>query len=127
MIWNIGTLAPNTPMSISIITQVLVDGKITNIVVVNSSTPDSNKTNNEANNTTNVDPVCDLEIIKLVSSKKAYVGEALTWTIIVINHGPSVAKDVKVQEDIPSSLKFIRASATKGTYDKNSQFGQLEQ
>ena len=122
LIWNIGTLAPNTtPLTKKIVTQVLVDGNITNVVVVNSSTPDSNKTNNKANNTTHVDPICDLEIFKIVSSKKAYVGEELTWTIIVINHGPSAAKDVKVQEDIPGSLKFIRYTATKGTYDKNSQ------
>ena len=122
LIWNIGTLAPNTtPLTKKIITQVLVDGNITNVVVVNSSTPDSNKTNNKANNTTHVDPICDLEIFKIVSSKKAYVGEELTWTIIVINHGPSAAKDVKVQEDIPGSLKFISYTATKGTYDKNSQ------
>lgn len=120
LIWKIGTLAPNTPLSISIKTQVLVEGNITNVVVVNSSTPDSNKTNNEANNTTHVDPVCDLEIIKLVSSKKAFVGEELTWTIIVTNHGPSEASDVKVKEDIPDSLALVRTIASKGTFDKNT-------
>ena len=120
IIWNIGSLEVNSPVSITLLTQVLVEGNITNIVVVNSTTPDSNETNNKANNTTEADPVCDLEIIKLVSSKKAYVGEDLTWTIIVINHGPSAALDVKVLEDIPDSLRLVSYTATKGTFDKNT-------
>ncbi|MBE6490484.1 MAG: DUF11 domain-containing protein [Methanobrevibacter sp.] len=121
VIWDIGTLEINTPVSITLLTQIITEGVKTNVVVVNSTTPDSNESNNKANNTTVAEPVCDLDIIKLVSTKKAYVGEELTWTIIVTNHGPSTAKDVKVQEDIPSSLEFVRYTATKGTYDKNSQ------
>ena len=120
IIWNIGSLEVNSPVSITLLTQVLVEGNITNIVVVNSTTPDTNESNNIANNTTVANPVCDLEIIKLVSSKKAYVGEDLTWTIIVINHGPSAASDVKVLEDIPDSLRLVSYTATKGTFDKNT-------
>ena len=120
IIWNIGSLEVDSPVSITLLTQVLVEGNITNIVVVNSTTPDTNETNNIANNTTVANPVCDLEIIKLVSSKKAYVGEDLTWTIIVINHGPSAASDVKVLEDIPDSLRLVSYTATKGTFDKNT-------
>ncbi|WP_067041931.1 Cna B-type domain-containing protein [Methanobrevibacter sp. YE315] len=120
VIWTIGDLNAGNPVSITLLTQVLSEGIKTNIVVVNSTTPDSNKTNNKANNTTEVKPVCDLEIIKLVSSKKAYVGEELTWTIIVINHGPSAALDVEVLEDIPSSLKLTGYTATEGTYDKTT-------
>ncbi|MBQ8018450.1 MAG: DUF11 domain-containing protein [Methanobrevibacter sp.] len=121
LIWNIGSLDANASVSITLLTQVLTEGTKTNIAVVTGSTPDSNESNNHAQNTTVVNPVCDLEIIKLVSSKKAYVGEELTWTIIVINHGPSTAKDVKVQENIPDSLQYKQYTATKGTYDKNSQ------
>jgi uncharacterized repeat protein (TIGR01451 family) len=120
IIWNIGSLEINKPVSITLLTQVLVEGNITNIVVVNSTTKDTNETNNKANNTTEASPVCDLEIIKLVSSKKAYVGEDLTWTIIVTNHGPSAASDVKVLEDIPDSLRLVKYTATKGTFDKNT-------
>ncbi|MBP3791848.1 MAG: Cna B-type domain-containing protein, partial [Methanobrevibacter sp.] len=128
-IWKIDALDVNHPVFLILVTQVVTNGTFTNVVVVNSTTPDSNETNNKANNTTEADPICDLEIKKLVSSKKAYVGEELTWTIIVINHGPSDAFDVKVQEDIPSSLRFISYTATKGKYDKNSQvwtIGKLE-
>ena len=120
VIWNIGDLDAGAPVSITLLTQILSEGINTNVVFVNSTTPDSNETNNKANNTTVADPVCDLEIIKLVSVKKAYVGEELTWTIRVINHGPSAAEDVEVLEDIPSSLKLIRYTATEGTFDKTT-------
>lgn len=124
-IWNIGDLTNSSSETLVLITQVLKEGNITNIVNVNSSTPDSDLSNNKANNTTNVNPICDLEIIKLVNSKKTYVGQDLTWTIIVINHGPSLAKDVKVQENIPEQLKFVSYTATEGTYDKNSQIWNI--
>ena len=128
-IWSVGDLGKDVSASLVLITQAVKDGNITNVVTVNSTTPDSNGTNNKDNNTTEVKPVCDLEIIKLVSAEKAYVGEELTWTIIVKNHGPSAASNVKVREDIPSTLKFIRATGTKGTYDAKTQvwtIGTLE-
>ncbi|WP_406534825.1 Cna B-type domain-containing protein, partial [Methanobrevibacter sp.] len=128
-IWSIGNLEKDSSVSLVLITQAIEEGNITNVVTVNSTTPDSNRTNNKANNTTNVKPVCDLEIVKLVSAEKAYVGEELTWTIRVINHGPSAAKNVKVFENIPGSLKFIKAIGTKGKYDAKTQvwtIGTLE-
>ena len=105
----------------TLITQAVKEGFLTNVVYVNSTTPDKNTTNNRANNTTHVSPVCDIEVIKLVSVKKAYVGEELTWTIRVTNHGPSAALNVKVLEDIPDSLKLTKAIATKGAYNAKTQ------
>ena len=127
-IWDIGDLDVDTPVYLVLITQATQGGNITNIAVVTTTTNDTNKSNNIANNTTEVQ-VCDLEIIKLVSSKKALVGEELTWTIIVINHGPSPAYDVEVLEDIPSSLRLIDAIASKGTYNKDNNIwtiGELD-
>ena len=120
-VWTVGDLANASSATLVLVTQLIKNGAITNIVTVNSTTPDSDESNNKANNTTVASSICDLEIIKLVSSKKAYVGDELIWTIVVINHGPSPAEDVKVSENIPDSLEFIRFAATKGTYDENSQ------
>ena len=125
-IWTIGDLSVNDAVSLELITQAVKVGNITNIAVVNSTTHDSNESNNKANNTTEVIPVCDLEIIKLVSSKKAFVGEELVWTIIVTNLGPSAAVNVAVLEDIPSSLKLINADASKGTYDWNTNIWSID-
>ncbi|WP_458457036.1 hypothetical protein [Methanobrevibacter sp.] len=129
VIWNVGDLNVDTPVSLTLLTQVLIEGNLTNVVVVNSTTPDSNESNNKANNTTVVESVCDLEIIKLVSAEKAFVGEELTWTIRVTNLGPSAAFDVEVFEDLPDTLKYIRYTADKGSFDSNTNIwtiGKLE-
>jgi hypothetical protein len=59
--------------SLVLITQVTKLGHITNIASVNSTTPDNDTTNNIANNTTDVVPVCDLEITKLVNASKVNI------------------------------------------------------
>ncbi len=125
-IWAIGDLNVNNTVSLELITQAIKVGNITNIAVVNTTTHDTNHSNNKANNTTEVIPVCDLTIIKLVSSKKAFVGEELVWTIRVTNLGPSAAVDVTVLEDIPSSLKLINADASKGTYNWNTNIWSID-
>ncbi|MBR4447850.1 DUF11 domain-containing protein, partial [Methanobrevibacter sp.] len=120
--WDIGEVNVNNPVSLVLVTQVLTVGAITNIVTVNSSTPDSNKTNNIANNTTVVKPICDVSISKLVSDSVVYVGDKVTWKIIVSNNGPSDAKGVVVIDKLPKSLKVVSYKVTKGTF--NSKTGK---
>jgi uncharacterized repeat protein (TIGR01451 family) len=119
-IWTIGDMEVGATESLTLITQAVKEGKIVNVAVANTTTHESDKSNNKANNTTVVNPICDLEIIKEVSSKKVFVGEELYWTIRVTNHGPSAAVNVKVLEDLPDSLRFVKSSATKGTYNKKT-------
>ena len=96
--WSIGTLEKDTPVSLVLVTKVLINGTFINIATVNTTTPESDYTNNEANNTTRADPICDLVIIKVVDSKKVYLGEIVSWTIKITNNGPSEALDVKVED-----------------------------
>ena len=85
-IWKIGELKANDPVFLILITQVLREGNITNIVSVNTTTYEPNKTNNEANNTTEANPICDLEISKLVNASVVYLNEFVEWTIVVVNN-----------------------------------------
>ena len=119
-IWRIGDMDNNTSVFLVLVTQVLTEGSITNIVVVNTTTPETNYTNNEANNTTVVNPICDLEISKIVNLKEVYVGENVIWTIKVKNNGPSTAYDIKVVDQLPKALKVIAYKVTKGSFDMNS-------
>lgn len=101
-----------------LITKILTNGIFNNVVVVNSTTPDSNETNNKANNTTEAFEICDLELIKS-SDKKVYrVGDNMHWIIEVINHGPSPSRGVWVSEVLPSGVKYISYSVSKGNYNK---------
>ena len=79
-VWEIGNLDVNNTVSLVLVTKVVVEGNITNVVIVNTSTYEPNKTNNEANNTTVANPVCDLEIIKLVNASRVYENDLVEWT-----------------------------------------------
>ena len=46
-----------------------------------------------------------------------HVGEYVTWIVSVINTGPGIAKNVKVLDQIPDGLKYIKHTTTKGTFD----------
>lgn len=120
-IWTIGELTNGSTVELNIKTLVnITNATITNVAVVNSTTPDTNESNNKGENTTDVDPEADLEIIKLVSNKTAYKGDVITWTIIVTNHGPDTALDVYVVDDLPAGLVVTGYSKTNGIFDSDS-------
>ena len=88
-------------------------GNFTNIVTV-GSTESENKT---ANNTTVVNPVADLSVVKLVSDSNPNFGDVITWTIIVTNSGPSDSENVIVVDNLPSGLVYQSSEASIGSYD----------
>jgi len=117
-VWTIGNMNNGETKTLVITTKVAItNANITNIAVVNSTTPDNNTDNNEDNDTTNVDPEADLKIIKTVSNPKPSKGDVITWTIVVVNLGPDAAKDVLVSEELPDGLRLISAKGSKGNYE----------
>ena len=119
-IWTIGNLTNGSEVVLNIRTLVNVtNATIRNVAIVNSTTPDNNTENNKDNNTTDVPPEADLEIIKLVSNKTAHEGDVITWTIVVTNKGPDTALEVYVRDTLPSDLVLRGYSKTKGIFDRN--------
>ncbi len=114
--WSIGTLDKDTPVSLILVTKVLIDGTFINIATVNTTTPESNYTNNKANNTTRADPICDLVISKSVNATKVIKGDYVRWTLKVVNKGPSTALNVKVKDILPKGLKLTSYKASIGKY-----------
>ena len=109
LIWNVGDMDPYTSRNITFITKVVKEGNLTNVVVVTTPTNETNKTNNGGNNTTQVDPICDLAINKTVNDTEVLYGESVEWTITVVNNGPSVAKDVVVTDTLPVGAIVVGA------------------
>ncbi len=115
IIWELGDLDVNDPVTLKFVAKITVEGNNTNLVSVNSTTLDSNESNNHANNTTVANPICDLVITKLVNASYVLVNESVEWTITVINKGPSTAMDVVVNDTLPKGLVIISATPSSGT------------
>jgi uncharacterized repeat protein (TIGR01451 family) len=109
-----------TTVNLVLVTQVVKEGSIKNIVVVRTPTNETNYKNNKADNTTVVKPICDVEITKVVDKYRVYVGDTVVWTIKVKNNGPSTAKNVKVSDLLPKGLRVLDASVTKGSFNMDT-------
>ena len=46
-----------------------------------------------------------------------YIGDYVTWIVSVINKGPDTAKNVKVYDQLPDGLKYVKHATTKGTFN----------
>ncbi|WP_405269601.1 DUF11 domain-containing protein, partial [Methanobrevibacter sp.] len=94
---------------------------LTNGTIQNNVTARSNVTNDTpGNNTTNINPVADLEVNKTVSNATAHYGDVITWTITVKNNGPNTAVDAWVDDIIPSELVDVSVvSVDQGNFANN--------
>lgn len=52
--------------------------------------------------------------------ENAYIGDTVVWIVSIINNGPDTAKNVKVFDQLPDGLKYIKHQATKGTFDSKT-------
>jgi uncharacterized repeat protein (TIGR01451 family) len=70
-----------------------------------------------------------LELDNDADKENIKVGDFVTWVIEAKNKGPNVAKNVKVSDQLPDGLKFVKYSATKGDFDSSTgvwDIGDLE-
>jgi len=92
-------------------------GTIQNNVTVNCTEHDYNLTNNEDNETIEVEKSADVKITKLVSNPSPKYNELITWTLIISNNGPDKATEIRVEDALPEGLIYVNYTATKGFYD----------
>jgi uncharacterized repeat protein (TIGR01451 family) len=110
----LGNLVMGASAGVTIVVSPGGSGTITNTAVVSANEIDTNAANNTATASTVVNPVADLEISKSDSPDPALVGAPLTYTITVINHGPSQATGVIVSDTPPDGVGGFSVSASQG-------------
>lgn len=109
---NIPTLAVNASATITVVTTIQND--FAGSTIPNSATADADDAAQvTANATTAVNPNLDLQITKTDSVDPVNRGDQLTYTLTVVNNGPSAATNVEVVDTLPSDVTFV--SATGGT------------
>jgi uncharacterized repeat protein (TIGR01451 family) len=59
----------------------------------------------------------DLALTKTVNPNPVTVGQPVTYTLIVRNNGPDTARNVTVNDVMPSGVEYLSHTATVGTYD----------
>ena len=87
---------------------------LTNAASASSQTPDPLPDNNTGTTTTAVTGLADLTLTK-TGPVTATAGDPLSWTLVLVNAGPSVAQDVVVSDPIPAGVVGASVSSTHGS------------
>ncbi len=114
--WSFASLAPNTSRSVDVTVRVDSYEERINSVTASTAVHDPNRANNTATASINA-PDADLSVVKTVASASPEVGDTVTYTIAVTNHGSNDATNVVVTEALPTSgITVTGSSADAGTF-----------
>ena len=92
--WAIGEIQPGANATVSVVVTVLANGTFNNTAVVKC---DENET--ETNNSTNITVrKVVLDITKSANATEVYVGDNVTFTIVVTNTGDGVAHNANITD-----------------------------
>lgn len=111
----IGTLANGATATVTIVGSPGMTGTFTDTATVHGNQPDTDPSNNTASFDTSVGAAADIEVTKVGLPDPVLVGQQLTYTINVINHGPSTATNVVLTDTLPPGSTYVNATPTQGT------------
>ncbi len=84
---------------------------LSNWAIVSGDENDPQSSNNTASENTAVIRAADLSLSKADAPDPVLVGETLTYTLVVVNGGPSDASGVQVNDTLPLSVTFNSAAS----------------
>jgi uncharacterized repeat protein (TIGR01451 family) len=118
-VWMVGELADGSDATLALVLTVdpSTRGTLSNAAEVSAIEPDPTPGNNTTTEGTMVHAEADLAVIKRDDPDPVVAGEALTYTLVVTNSGPSDATGVVVTDTLPSGTSFDSAVASQGTYN----------
>ncbi len=118
-IWYIGNLTNGSSVVLTIEAEVIHEGFIENVVVVDCYENDTDYDNNMASVDLTALAIIDLIVNKEVNvtSRDISVTELVKFTVTVYNDGPCNATGVFVSEGLSPCLEMISANASIGSYD----------
>ena len=117
VVWDLGTLASGQVQTVSVRVGIGSGmlGVVTNAVTVTTTTQDPVPGNDETVETTVVEAVADVVVVKGDDPDPTVASRALTYTLTVSNVGPSDARDVVVTDTLPVSVTVSSAVPATST------------
>src|SRR5262249_34676143 len=93
--------------------------QVTNTASVTTQSNDPVTTNNSAMLQTQVGASADLSLGLVAAPNPVMAGQNLTYTLTVVNNGPSDADNVTIQDVLPDNVTFVSATSA-GTSGQTS-------
>lgn len=121
--WSVGELAPGAEVSITLTTRILegTAGDVLENVAWCQPGADFRDTyppNDRASAPVEViQPTADLRVIKTADRDSVFVGDTVTFLVVVRNQGPFDAPVVRVTEELPAGVSVIEWNRNTGTLD----------
>jgi uncharacterized repeat protein (TIGR01451 family)/fimbrial isopeptide formation D2 family protein len=110
--WSLGDRYPPASGAVTLVVRVdsaVPSGTLIYNAVAITDTSDITDTDDV---TTPVETRADLAVAKADEPDPVIVGTLLTYTLVVTNHGPSVARDAVVTDTLPPEVAFVSADPT---------------
>jgi uncharacterized repeat protein (TIGR01451 family) len=108
-------LASGESAIVILVLRTTVLGTLTNIAQVSSPLADFIPANNAVTNLAFVVPSADLALTMSDRPDPVFLGDDLTYTLAVTNHGPNVANAITLTNTLPAGVSFISAVLGQGS------------
>ena len=112
-IWTLGAVPATRTEILTVTGRVTELGTLVNTATRQSSTPvDPNAANDTGTATLTSSVVADLSLTKTPSVPAAAAGTSFTWTVAVVNNGPSTAVGASVTDSFPAPFTGVTWTCT---------------
>src|SRR5262249_35061671 len=119
--WAIGTIGVNASPTLTLVATVDTTGTLVNTAEKTAQgVTDPNPLNDQASVSLNAGTSANLAVGKTVSNAAPAVGEEVTFTVTVLNRGPSPATGVAVTDVLPAGLSLVSVTPSQGGYDSGT-------
>ncbi|MGN7515645.1 MAG: gliding motility-associated C-terminal domain-containing protein [Allomuricauda sp.] len=128
-IWNVGSLANGSSVSLNILCTVNPSGDYDNVAEITGhdqvdvdSSPNNDSPSEDDQDGVSVvpEPLVDISVTKSVDQLIPEVGEEILFTVTVQNDGPSDATNIVVTDLLASGYQLINATPSIGTYNETN-------
>lgn len=109
----LGSVPPNSSATVTVVGTVSASfaaASMSNTATSTSTTPDPDIANNSVTTAAPVAREADLSVTKTASTATPVAGETFTYTLSVVNAGPSDATSVSITDPLPAGLVVVSLS-----------------